>query len=59
MDPDANLREALEIADRLVMDKNPTTGKDLVDAERLAELVLGLDRWIRSGGFLPGIWIHT
>jgi hypothetical protein len=45
MDPDAALEELLRLA-RI----NAEYG------ERWAELVLGLDEWIRGGGFLPQRW---
>ena len=50
MDPDANLRAQLLIAQRIV-DASPG-----LDAERLAELVLALHDWITCGGFLPAAW---
>lgn len=49
MDPDANLREQLTLARRLVEHSNP-------DIAKLAELVLALDGWIRRGGFKPRAW---
>jgi hypothetical protein len=51
MDPNANLKEQLELAKRLIDDN---TDQDA--AYRLAELVLALDEWIRKGGFLPEAW---
>jgi hypothetical protein len=51
MDPDANLKETLELAGRLVDD--PETG---IDATRLAELVLSLNDWISRGGYPPRQW---
>jgi hypothetical protein len=51
MDPDANLKEQLEIALRVA---DGTYCDD--DTMRLGELVLGLDEWIRRGGFLPERW---
>ena len=51
MDPNANLAEQLAIADRIAND-HPNPG----DAERLAELSLALDSWIRAGGFVPERW---
>jgi hypothetical protein len=52
MDPDANLEEQLDLAQQLLGE----TGPSLDDAQRLAELVVALDLWIRSGGFLPAAW---
>lgn len=57
MDPDANLREQLELAERLNDENGYGPGEDMsADAARLAELVLALDGWIRRGGFLPERW---
>lgn len=49
MDPDANLKEQLEIVE----------GDDEEALPRLAELVSGLDGWIERGGFLPQRWAKT
>jgi hypothetical protein len=55
MDPNANLREQLKLAAKLVGDAG-----DLLstahDAARLAGLVLSLDEWLDMGGFLPEAW---
>jgi hypothetical protein len=56
MDPHANLAEQREIAREIVrlMPSAGTVPQTLVNhAERLAELVLALDEWRRSGGFDP------
>ncbi len=59
MDPDANLREQLELAQKL----SEAEWEDIDDARedvyRLAELVLALDEWIRKGGFHPEPWEVT
>ncbi len=62
MDPDANLKEQLEIAKRLLK-KFMDSDKDMAfdesdegDVVRLAELVEAMDGWIRKGGFLPAAW---
>ena len=57
MDPDTNLKEQLELANRILA----CGAHDMVDGEleRLAELVEALDEWIRSGGFLPDAWQIT
>jgi hypothetical protein len=52
MDPNANLEQQRFIAARLVEAENP----DPADVQRLAELVLALDEWIKRGGFLPKDW---
>ena len=53
MDPNANLAEQLQIARRILADSDQEPEWDLTDAERLAELVIALDDWIRTGGFPP------
>ena len=53
MDPNANLEEQLELAHKLLL---CDYGERPFDAERLAELVVALDEWIRKGGFLPARW---
>jgi hypothetical protein len=52
MDPNANLTEQLKIA-ALLLNDDPNNA---VAAIRLAELVEGLDEWIKGGGFLPDAW---
>ena len=59
MDPEANLREQLELAESMV--DNPEESEEHVDdmcndGRRLAELVLALNEWITKGGFLPTSW---
>lgn len=64
MDPNANLEEQLRLASRLVesvesgrfVDAMKRDGRLVNDAHRLAELVIALDQWIKSGGFLPKAW---
>lgn len=54
MDIEQTLGEALRIARAVQMD-----GGDRIDAEateRLAELVIAIDAWMKMGGFLPGTW---
>jgi len=48
MDPNANYDEQIELAEAIL-----DGDSDEDDAERLAELVLALDAWVRKGGFLP------
>jgi hypothetical protein len=53
MDPNACLREMLEITadfDKLEDDEA------LIAANRLVDLVDGLDGWLSKGGFLPTRW---
>lgn len=52
MDPDANLSETLILAKHLASGNLYSAS----DGERLAELVLAMDEWLRSGGFLPEPW---
>jgi hypothetical protein len=65
MDPNANLREQLELVRDILQRADAGTYSDddtrdqLVDAARLAELVYALDTWIESGGFLPKRWVIT
>jgi hypothetical protein len=69
MDPTANIIEQVRIASHIVQhdSQHVESGAQsladvyrlsqfLADVYRLAELVLGLDQWIRSGGFLPKPW---
>ena len=52
MDPNENLREQREIAERIVRCHEDETN----DALALAELVLALDGWLQRGGFMPAEW---
>lgn len=54
MDPTANLKEQLDLA-KEILEGKPLPGA----AERLAELVIALHEWLKSGetfGFLPAQW---
>lgn len=69
MDPEANLKEQLEICRRM-MERQDEYDEDTMnvsamaeyraeqaeDGERLAELVEALNGWILKGGFLPKPW---
>jgi hypothetical protein len=64
MDPDANLKELLSLAEDMIElnDAGDQTFLEEVepqDVARLAELVIALDGWIRGGGFLPASWKRT
>ena len=48
MDPDANLKEQLQLSEKLQRALVPHEA----DGVRLAELVSALNGWIRAGGFL-------
>lgn len=56
MDPNANLKEMLELAASLIEAADDEEAIDPIDAVRLAELVQALDGWIKGGGFLPTEW---
>lgn len=62
MDPDANLKEQLALAESIIeqADSDDSDGDmpqiDTHDAVRLAELVLAINEWISRGGFLPQQW---
>ena len=51
MDPDANLEAQRRISERFI-----AGSLSIEDANKLAELVLALDKWIKAGGFLPNSW---
>lgn len=56
MDPNANLKEMLELATEIqeAYDADETISE--ADSNRLAELVLALDGWLKGKGFLPTRW---
>lgn len=54
MDPDANLKELRELAQRVLYSVDPDPHPQ--DVERLAELVEALDGWLSNKGFLPAAW---
>lgn len=65
MDPNANLTEQVLLAARIqqlgaIVLRRPLTEAEEVElwdsAQRLAELVEVLDRWLNVGGFLPERW---
>lgn len=58
MDPNANLKEMLELASSIqeIYEQEDGNGIDLDDANRLAQLVESLNGWITNGGFLPAAW---
>lgn len=51
MDPDANLEAQRRISERFI-----AGSLSIEDANKLAELMLALDEWIKAGGFLPNSW---
>ena len=61
MDPDANLKEQLELALSMINENiDDHTASDTANlaarGQKLAELVLALDGWIRHRGFKPKRW---
>ena len=56
MDPNANLKEQLMLASRLLYQCENDERNDSNDVGELAELVIALNDWIASGGFLPSSW---
>jgi hypothetical protein len=56
MDPNANIEEQARIAAAIVEAHDAGQRPQQCDVDRLAELVLALDGWLRSGGFLPKAW---
>jgi hypothetical protein len=58
MDPNATLKEMLELAEAIQQEYGDTDGNgvDQDDANRLAELVEALNGWIMRGGFFPQAW---
>jgi len=51
MDPNANLEEQLRLANKILAGVGYAS-----DGVRLAELVLALDHWLNTSGFLPARW---
>lgn len=58
MDPNTNIAELLDLAHQ-ILDRADNERLDEDHAERLAELMVALDGWIRGGGFLPRVWKQT
>lgn len=56
MDPNANLAEQLKLSERIVNESYNSLINFKIDAERLAELVIALNNWIKMGGTLPTSW---
>lgn len=56
MDPNANLKEQLELAAAILEGADAGVREWGATAHRLAELVQALDEWIENGGFLPKRW---
>lgn len=61
MDPEANLKELLELSEEVLNGDLDDFDQSEVyavaeKATRMAELVQALDGWIKKGGFLPKSW---
>ena len=60
MDPNANLEELLRLAresQALIDSDEGATPLELAERlDRMSELVLALDAWLRGGGFAPRVW---
>jgi hypothetical protein len=56
VDPTANITEQRKIAIHILDARGAHQEPQASDVDRLAELVLDLDQWLRSGGFLPAPW---
>lgn len=64
MDPNANLKEMVNLAESILLEDDaydgctvPVMEPEMWDkAVRLAELVSALNKWIVKGGFLPDAW---
>ena len=61
MDPDVNLAEQLELANRFVQQANTDVAQrsefvPVDDAARLGELVISLHEWLCNLGHLPKEW---
>jgi hypothetical protein len=56
MDPDANLREQLQLVKKIMRAVDKDKPVELDDVDRLVDLVDALDGWLSHGGFLPRRW---
>jgi hypothetical protein len=56
MDPDANLKEQLELAECINLCQDRGEKCSQVDAARLAELVAELNEWLLKAGAFPAAW---
>ena len=57
MDPNANLQEQITLANVIIESAENETGEIILQAIRLAELVLALDEWLTRKGFPPERWM--
>lgn len=56
MDPNANLKEQREIAQKILRGVLLTRNELAELGLRLAELVEAQNEWLSAGGFLPDAW---
>lgn len=56
MDPNENLRQQRALAARLIEATENDREVSEDDVLELSELVVALDNWLASGGFLPDAW---
>ena len=56
MDPDKALARLVALSEGIVQDEALAYQALLARAEELAETFLGLDEWLRKGGFAPQPW---
>lgn len=57
MDPNANLTEQVRLAGEILDCCDDVAESEASEGvQRLAELVLALDEWLKGGGFLPSRW---
>ena len=56
MDPNACLAELIRLAEHTVRDESIDDESMVHNAIRISELILALDTWLCSGGFLPADW---
>lgn len=59
MDPNANLKEQLALANSILHAWGTDQAVPREDIGHLAELVLALDEWIRKGGSFPTEWADS
>lgn len=56
MDPNANLMQQRELAEKILRMWDAEGAVPAYEAEKLAELVLALDSWLLKGGAFPRAW---
>lgn len=56
MDPDVNLKQQLELAEKVLEQWDLNGHVDSQDAAELAAVVKALDTWLFTGGYFPVRW---